>query len=699
MPGIIFTNEYGQEIEDITEGSEAGLRIVQGLDDSDTQVSNEYNSDSEPVDDLGPEYIAGADWVDGEGPREEWESGGPEPVDDSGFPIQSIATEQSEEIDVAAGLVNWVSEDQAIYDQKKPENKGDDAAGNVGSVSECTVRDLGEGEDIFYSDSDSSVQDCSGVSGLPKECPGLDDTFEKVNTTDLFENDSACQPCDPPIQDSDCRLTEGQGADIPCDSCTENIGGWVSDPWAADKNPIWPDNWEPTISNEDWGFPSHSEGQANGFERWPTFPDTPGDKEGINSSPWQEISDSSGFWSTDGLGDFGTGWGDGDQNVDILTMRSTCEEMEGSISVEVGKDQSKAPGHFENENSRNASIESSSSHKDNETNSSDLSEDEVANRRYGLLYHEIDAEKEELDAGVSAFTSDSNQSVFDAMKPEVEASAAALDTTTPEPVSEPSQEVTAAEHSEPAEKPVEITEAEVKEPTVSVEAEPAEISAVDETESPSANPLETSTTDDTEKESPTTQALNVKPELEETNKEVTEDTKAKQEKMTIPSVVIEPASNNEGEEEEDLHGETVIEEEVSAASESKVSDSTESPPTIKETAAPSQAPEDSQQSTETAAPPAAAAPEPAIETKTEPASASGLPPNFLFKVETLHDFESANSDELDLKKGDVVLVIPSEAAEDQEAGWLTGIKESDWQQNADITHKGLFPENFTQRID
>ncbi|XP_066579664.1 amphiphysin isoform X6 [Amia ocellicauda] len=305
----------------------------------------------------------------------------------------------------------------------------------------------------------------------------------------------------------------------------------------------------------------------------------------------------------------------------------------------------------------------------------------------------------QLDAGVSAFTSDSNQSVFDAMKPEVEASAAALDTTTPEPVSEPSQEVTAAEHSEPAEKPVEITEAEVKEPTVSVEAEPAEISAVDETESPSANPLETSTTDDTEKESPTTQALNVKPELEETNKEVTEDTKAKQEKMTIPSVVIEPASNNEGEEEEDLHGETVIEEEVSAASESKVSDSTESPPTIKETAAPSQAPEDSQQSTETAAPPAAAAPEPAIETKTEPASASGLPPNFLFKVETLHDFESANSDELDLKKGDVVLVIPSEAAEDQEAGWLTGIKESDWQQNADITHKGLFPENFTQRID
>lgn len=34
-------------------------------------------------------------------------------------------------------------------------------------------------------------------------------------------------------------------------------------------------------------------------------------------------------------------------------------------------------------------------------------------------------------------------------------------------------------------------------------------------------------------------------------------------------------------------------------------------------------------------------------------------------METLHDFEAANSDELELKKGDVVLVVPTATAEDQ----------------------------------
>uniref|UniRef100_A0AAZ3S1W2 Amphiphysin n=1 Tax=Oncorhynchus tshawytscha TaxID=74940 RepID=A0AAZ3S1W2_ONCTS len=70
-----------------------------------------------------------------------------------------------------------------------------------------------------------------------------------------------------------------------------------------------------------------------------------------------------------------------------------------------------------------------------------------------------------------------------------------------------------------------------------------------------------------------------------------------------------------------------------------------------------------------------------------------------FEVETLHDFEAANSDELELKKGDVVLVVPTATAEDQDAGWLTGIKESEWSHLGASAHKGLFPENFTQRLE
>ncbi|KAF0873247.1 AMPH protein, partial [Crocuta crocuta] len=69
-------------------------------------------------------------------------------------------------------------------------------------------------------------------------------------------------------------------------------------------------------------------------------------------------------------------------------------------------------------------------------------------------------------------------------------------------------------------------------------------------------------------------------------------------------------------------------------------------------------------------------------------------------VETLHDFEAANSDELTLQRGDVVLVVPSDSEADQDAGWLVGVKESDWLQYRDLaTYKGLFPENFTRRLD
>lgn len=36
----------------------------------------------------------------------------------------------------------------------------------------------------------------------------------------------------------------------------------------------------------------------------------------------------------------------------------------------------------------------------------------------------------------------------------------------------------------------------------------------------------------------------------------------------------------------------------------------------------------------------------------------------------------------------------------QEAGWLTGIKESEWLQYRDAnSYKGLFPENFTRRLE
>uniref|UniRef100_A0A672PYX8 Amphiphysin-like n=1 Tax=Sinocyclocheilus grahami TaxID=75366 RepID=A0A672PYX8_SINGR len=127
-----------------------------------------------------------------------------------------------------------------------------------------------------------------------------------------------------------------------------------------------------------------------------------------------------------------------------------------------------------------------------------------------------------------------------------------------------------------------------------------------------------------------------------------------QEKMPIPSVVIEPASSNEGDDDRDGDITSPI-----ATSGNGV----------------------------------------ITECQTTKDISSGMPPVHVFKVETMHDFEAANPDELELKKGDIVLVVPTELAEDQDAGWLTGIRESDWLQYGTSAQKGLFPENFTQRLE
>ncbi|KAM9302651.1 amphiphysin [Morus bassanus] len=159
-----------------------------------------------------------------------------------------------------------------------------------------------------------------------------------------------------------------------------------------------------------------------------------------------------------------------------------------------------------------------------------------------------------------------------------------------------------------------------------------------------------------------------------------------QEKVSsIPSVVIEPASNNEGEGEEH---EVVMNESKDAAAEMGTQ-GTDTSPSVTSQVGSEQKPIEEMQ----------AAPSQDQPILAEDA-ASAMPPGFLFKVEVLHDFEAANSDELNLKRGDIVLVIPSETTADQEAGWLTGIKESEWLQYRDAnSYKGLFPENFTHRLD
>ncbi|XP_070582386.1 amphiphysin isoform X7 [Erythrolamprus reginae] len=141
----------------------------------------------------------------------------------------------------------------------------------------------------------------------------------------------------------------------------------------------------------------------------------------------------------------------------------------------------------------------------------------------------------------------------------------------------------------------------------------------------------------------------------------------------IPSVVIEPASNNEDGDDHEIQ-----------VTESQ--NSMEEVPTV--------------ESSDDISEPTNIIELQSASSKKQPSATDVMPPGFLYKVEALHDFEAANSDELTLQRGDIVLVVSAAAEADQEAGWLTGIKESNWLQYKDAsTYKGLFPKNFTSHIE
>ncbi|XP_068092518.1 amphiphysin isoform X2 [Hyperolius riggenbachi] len=329
-------------------------------------------------------------------------------------------------------------------------------------------------------------------------------------------------------------------------------------------------------------------------------------------------------------------------------------------------------------NSKFASSECPTNPRDNEANNSDLSEDEIANRRYGFIYQELEHRKEETSSGAfNGFTQpDTSTSVFtvqtetredDIKESNVGASDETNTDDTQPYTNVPAEEDTAVEENSnvPSEDTKDVEQNELEEKIVE-KTEPEDVKTVEEDE--------TAETEDSKIENETKEEVIIESEqdaAEETKPDKqngAEDAGTTQDIVCIPSVVIEPASNHEDESENEGALNTYVKDAVEENEFNDVLDST----AVQTQSLKEQFPETSQ----------------------------GIPPGFLYKVEVLHDFEAANEDELDLKRGDIVLVITSVAAADQEAGWLTGIKESDWLQNrVSETGKGLFPENFTRKLE
>ncbi|XP_030750848.1 amphiphysin isoform X2 [Sitophilus oryzae] len=72
------------------------------------------------------------------------------------------------------------------------------------------------------------------------------------------------------------------------------------------------------------------------------------------------------------------------------------------------------------------------------------------------------------------------------------------------------------------------------------------------------------------------------------------------------------------------------------------------------------------------------------------ASTENLPPGVLYRVKATYKYTREDVDELSFEVGEIISVVEYDDPEEQEEGWLMGIKENG--------EKGMFPANFTKPL-
>ncbi|XP_077262194.1 amphiphysin isoform X4 [Temnothorax americanus] len=73
------------------------------------------------------------------------------------------------------------------------------------------------------------------------------------------------------------------------------------------------------------------------------------------------------------------------------------------------------------------------------------------------------------------------------------------------------------------------------------------------------------------------------------------------------------------------------------------------------------------------------------------ATTDNLPPGVLYRVKATYKYSREDVDELSFDVGEIIRVVEYDDPEEQEEGWLMGIKEG-------TTEKGMFPANFTKPL-
>lgn len=267
---------------------------------------------------------------------------------------------------------------------------------HTGKYPSDTGSDLCDAELFSAEESGKGTEDNS-ISHLPDGSTGTKDQAAAEKQEALLPEaaDAASACCDNPCLDNADDQVTGRTAM----AVTEVISGGV--PEALETEP-WLANWDPTVNNDSWGFSSLSDNQANGLDNWPFFTKQENSEEGNMENVWLGISSK---WSTEDLGTTDNNWGEVGRSTSHIIQETPVKqgfpgEQAGISNPGLSKEIARPLSLFQMGNSRNASTESSTSPKDNETNNSDLSEDEIANRRYGLLYQEIEADKEEVPTPV-----------------------------------------------------------------------------------------------------------------------------------------------------------------------------------------------------------------------------------------------------------------------------------------------------------